>query len=236
MEMVFFSVTGEFVTKTARDWLYTENRPYKKVIDFLLSSMEGTDLDNKMLIKYANDILAGKKKMIGDTKDKSYCMVDDDTDIIKEYPFYFENKLKEKYVIEERDDEDSYFNDIMQNIRAYKSRIKNRIVKNTMTSSDFGWLRPDGKFFEVEWGKHESWAIEYVEKHYPNRNICYAGDFLKEHNWLLFHNPSGGNYVNIFTDDIQSATKRQKEFLYDYFLERGRNIEANMIWVGEQNA
>jgi hypothetical protein len=232
MGTAFFYITGEFVTKTARDWLYTENRPYEKVIDFLLLAMDGTDLGNETLTRYANDILTGKKKIIGDTRDNSYCMVDDDTDIIKEYQYYFKNKLSEKFVIEGRNDEDSGLSDIALNLMAYKSLIKDRIIKNTITTSDYGWLRPDGKFFEVEWGGHESWAIQYVEKHYPNRNIYYAGDFLKEHNWLLLHSPGQGN-IDIPVDDIQSSTKKQKEFLYDYFLERGRNIDANIIWQGE---
>jgi hypothetical protein len=44
-EIVYFSTSGEFVTNMARDWLYAENRPYEKVIDFILSGMEGTELD-----------------------------------------------------------------------------------------------------------------------------------------------------------------------------------------------
>jgi hypothetical protein len=237
IETVFFAITGEFVTKTARDWLYAENRPREKVIDFLLSALEGTDLDNKTLIKYTNDILTGKKKMIGNTRDNSYCMVDDDTDIIKQYPQYFENKPMAKPVI---DDDGNVDDGFLQNLKALERRVHKAAQKikpkKDITIGDFGWLRPDGKFFEVEWGKHESWAIEYVEKHYPGKNIIYAGDFLKEKGWLLFHSPGGGSYVNIFMDDIQSATNRQKEFLYDYFLERGRNNEANMIWKEDQNA
>jgi hypothetical protein len=235
IKTVSFNITGEFVTKTARDWLYAENRPYEKVIDFLLSAMAGTDLDNKTLIKYANDILEGKKKMTGDTRDNSYHMTDDDTDIIKAFPLYFKNKSLEKYIVEKKDDED-YCSDIIQNLQAYRRRIENRCIEKNITTGDYGWLSPDGKFFEVGWGKHESWAIEYVEKYYPNKNINYAGDFLIEHGWLPLHSPGGTNYVHILSDDIQSATKRQKEFLYDYFLERGRNSEANMIWQEDRNA
>jgi hypothetical protein len=220
---VCFSITGEFVTKTARDWLYAEDRPYEKVINFLLSAMEGTDSDKETLVKYANDILAGKKKMVGNTRDNSYGMTDDDTDIIKEYQLFFENKPKP--VINNDGNPDSLF---LLGLSGLERRIHKAAQKSI--TGDFGWLRPDGKFFEVEWGKHESWAIEYVEKHYRNKNICYAGDFLKEHNWLLFHSPGGGSDANMSDDDIQSATKRQKEFLYDYFLQRNRQREANIIW------
>ena len=43
-QFVYFNVSGDFVTETARSWLYEERRPYDKVIDFLLASMAGTDL------------------------------------------------------------------------------------------------------------------------------------------------------------------------------------------------
>ena len=35
-EKLCFSVTGEFVTNTARDWFWAEKKPYKKVEEFLL--------------------------------------------------------------------------------------------------------------------------------------------------------------------------------------------------------
>jgi hypothetical protein len=181
-------------------------------------------------VTVAKDILVGKRKLVGDTRDGSYGLVDDDTDIIGKYPDYFKNRPVEKYVVREKSDEDYYFDHIRQDLKAYKVCLKNSAIKSRLITEDHGWLRPDGKFFEIKWGAHESWAITYVEKYYPGRNICYAGDFLKEHGWLLLHSPGGGSYVNIPVDDIQSATKRQKEFLYDYFLERGRTDDANLIW------
>jgi hypothetical protein len=229
-QTMFFSITGEFVTKTAREWLYEENRPYENVIDFLLSAMEGTELDNDTLLGFANDVLLGKRKFVGTTRDKSFGLVDDNTNIIKEYPCYFSNKPIEKYAVEEKDDRD----DVMQSIRAYERRLKKMLDENNVSDGDYGWLNPDGKFFESGWGDHEKWANEYMEKHYPNQDIYYAGDFLKKNGWILLHNPYNRyGHADVLSDDIQSATNKQKEFLYDYFLERGMALEANAIYKEE---
>jgi hypothetical protein len=226
-ETLYFSITGEFVTNTSRDWLYAEKRPYEKVVNFLLSCMAGTDLDNETLVKYADDVLTGKKKMIGDTRDGSYCMVDDDTDIIKKYKTYFENNLPVKHII--KTDDEEYSDSVNRIKKEYRKRfLRTRETRNLL--DDYGWLRPDGKFFPVEWGKHELWATKYIDKYYPNVKIYYSGDFLVQRGWILLHSPARMR-PNVSVDDIQSATKRQKEFLYDYFLERNMNREANLIWA-----
>jgi hypothetical protein len=231
-KILCFSITGEFVTNTARDWLYAEKKPYEKVIDFLLSCMAGTDLDNETLVKYANDILAGKKKMIGDTRNDSYCMVDDDTDIINKYKIYFKNDpTVDRFIKTDTDDEECSVYWAVEKNKNQFVRTMTRQIKKTL--EDYGWLRPDGKFFPCEWGSHESWAAKYIEKYYPNDEVYYSGDFLVEKGWILLHSPMQG-IPNVSTFDIQSATKRQKEFLYDYFLERNMNIEANLIWKEAQ--
>jgi hypothetical protein len=229
-EYVTFGVCGEWVTETARSWLYTENRPYEKVLDFLLSCMTGTDVDNKTLIKYASDVLIGKKKIIGDTRDNSYCMVDDDTDIIEQYPQYFENKPVAKPIIDDEGNADDSF---IRNLKILERRVHKAAQKinskKDITVGDFGWLRPDGKYFETGWGDHERFAIDYVEKNYTDDHPIYSGDFLVKNGWILLHNPSQGA-VSVGFLDISSATKKQKEFLYDYFMERDRPDDANRIW------
>jgi hypothetical protein len=189
---VFFSITGEFVTNTARDWLYAERRPYEKVLDFLLSCMEGTDESRETLVSLADDVLMGKRKFTGNTRDGSFCMVNDDADVIKAYPLAFENKpvpAKERTRGE-------YEADIADCSRALERRVEKAAKKiqpdRTSTESDTGWLRPDGKFFEVGFMGHERWAIEYAEKHYPYNAVVYGGDFLIKKGWILLHSPSQG--------------------------------------------
>jgi len=231
-ETLCFSITGEFVTKTARSWLYEENRPYKDVLKFLLACMVGTKLKKATLKKYANDVLAGKKKFIGNTKDNSYCMVNDDTDVLTVYSLYFENLPKQEPVI--KDIDDSRREDFEEKIKSTFDENLKSLNRRVNKYNDYGWLSPEGKFTPVEWGSHEAWAREYCSKHFKDidsdRPFFYPGDFLEKKGWILLHNPHLGA-VEIPDWQLKKATKRQKEFLYDYFQERKMFSEARAIWI-----
>ena len=225
-EYLCFSVTGEFVTKTARSWLYEEKRPYSIVLKFLLSAMCGTRHKEKTLIKFANDVLTGKKKFIGTTKNDSFCLIKDDLDILSAYPLYFENAPEIKNIIKQEKNNETY-NTKMVKIRKYQSFLNNNITKN-----DYGWLSPEGKFYPVGWGDHESWARDYIEKHFKldvDAPFFYSGNFLVKNRWLLLHNPCMGA-IELSKDEIINASKKQKEYLYDYFMEREMFEEAQGIW------
>jgi hypothetical protein len=228
-ERLCFSITGEFVTKTARSWLYEEYRPYTIVLNFLLNCMVGTKLKKATLIKYANDVLTGKRKFIGNTKDDSYCMVDDDTDVLSVYNLYFENipEPKPEPVVFEDEEEDE-INPTIKKIRAY-----DKILKNEITKDDYGWLDPHGKFTPVGWGNHEAWAREYCGEHFKDvdsdDSFFYPGDFLEKNGWILLHNPCMGA-VEIPDYKLERASKKQKEFLYDYFREREMFEEVAAVW------
>lgn len=112
-------------------------------------------------------------------------------------------------------------------------------VKRMTTESedDYGWLDPQGTFYPVEWGEHQVWADRYVEEQsdLPEERIHdlqvlgTCGDYLIEMGWVLLHNPSQG--VAFPTKDpFKEYTKAQKEFLYDYYMERDCQKEAMAIW------
>ena len=54
-------------------------------------------------------------------------------------------------------------------------------------------------------------------------------DFLTEvKGYCLIHNPSGtGGYI---VTNIKELTKKQREFLYDYFMDMGDRLEAEPFW------
>lgn len=111
--------------------------------------------------------------------------------------------------------------------------------------ADYGWLEPNGTYHEVEWGDHATWAHEYCEKHYPyeeyanmynkadaNGQTHYYvnGDFLVYVlGWVLLDAPSLGLATPRY-DIRKGLTKAQKEFLYDYYIERNRHDEANELY------
>ena len=111
------------------------------------------------------------------------------------------------------------------------------------TTEDYGWLEPDGTFHEVEWGAHQEWAQNYMNEKFPeeamdsdidlqikcNVGLIGAGDWLVERGWVLLHNPSQGIAFPT-KNPVREYTKAQKEFLYDYYMERDCKDEANALW------
>ena len=99
------------------------------------------------------------------------------------------------------------------------------------TTADYGWLEPNGVFHEVEWGEHQYWADKYVEENFPEQyeEIINPGDWLVDRGWVLLHNPSQGIAFPT-KNPVREYTKVQKEFLYDYYIERDCKDEANALW------
>ena len=100
------------------------------------------------------------------------------------------------------------------------------------TSQPFGWLSPTGDFTEGDWGEHEEVAVEIIKKKkfYDEWERCadpiyLARDFLSEiKGYVLIHNPScDGGYI---VSHIKPLTKKQKEFLYGYFMDLGDRWKA----------
>lgn len=46
---------------------------------------------------------------------------------------------------------------------------------------------------------------------------------------VIFYNPSQGIAFST-RNPVKEYTKAQKEFLYDYYMERGKETEANKVW------
>ena len=102
------------------------------------------------------------------------------------------------------------------------------------TSQPFGWLSPTGEFTEGDWGEHEGVAAKIIEQknfyeEFKNKRFeynCYdARDFLSEvKGYALIHNPCGdGGYI---VSHVKPLTKKQKEFLYGYFMDIGDKWKA----------
>lgn len=128
---------------------------------------------------------------------------------------------------------------------ALDSFMKRMLDEEEHSTGDYGWLEPDGTFHEVDWGNHQIFAEKYIREnmteddwiaagvHLPGQfksdNLHSFGDYLVERGWVLLHNPSQG--IAIPTKNaVKRYTKAQKEFLYDYYMERGKETEANAVY------
>ena len=123
------------------------------------------------------------------------------------------------------------------------SFMERMMDKKEHSTEDYGWLEPDGTFHEVEWGNHQEWAQRYIEENFPevaeddgvdmqtkcNVGLIGAGDWLVERGWVLLHSPSLG-IAQPTKNPVKRYTKKQQEFLYDYYMERGKEREANAVY------
>lgn len=112
-------------------------------------------------------------------------------------------------------------NDAFDIVQGRKKIVRNKIISNT-DKEMYGWLAPDGKFYESDFGEHQTWASEYLLKEFEKGNIenlfnyDNPGDKLIEMGWILIHNPSGFQ-LSVTRDKSKRITIRQKDFLLKYF-------------------
>lgn len=102
-------------------------------------------------------------------------------------------------------------------------------------SQPFGWLSPTGVFTEGDFAEHEEvacdivrkkgWVEEFREWDDNSYDVKLRRDFLADvKGYCLIHNPMGnGGYV---VSNSKPLTKKQKEFLYGYFMDIGDRFKA----------
>lgn len=279
-ESLTFSVDGKFITELAREWLFDEGKPFEKVMDLLLSCMGGTDMSEKELRRRAEDVLIGRAEFYGNTANGTFCMTAYDAngqpDILERFNIFYrysEEIRKRKEAEKEKEMYMEWYEVAMQYV---PESLKNEVRRETgqpieshygsdelagfmermldeekHSTEDYGWLAPDGTFYEVEWGNHQEWANNYLKEHLSEEeqkaalieinmfgmtksgtDIMGAADYLVRRGWVLLHNPSHGIAVPT-RNPLKRYTKAQQEFLYDYYMERGKEKEANSVYAEE---
>lgn len=125
------------------------------------------------------------------------------------------------------------------------SSMLDSFIKNQKTGcdNDYGWLKPDGTFYPVDFGEHQQWAETYVKNNMPSTDWFNAssfdnitgmfhnyGDYLISKGWALLDNPALG-LAQI--TNVKPFTKAQKEFLFDYWTKRKQPERANALYKDE---
>lgn len=268
-----FSVQGEFITNIARKWFYLEGKPFDKVMELLMDCMSGTDETEAQIKRHAEDILLGRAALKGNAGDGTYHLVVYEPGEEEQMPQSMNiwkeverRKKAEKDLRRMIERWDVAMDHISESTRrairkelgeetaedrqqdALDSFMARMMDEEEHTTEDYGWLEPNGTFHAVEWGNHQEWANDYLDKNLTQEerfavmveinasgmvksspDVIGAADYLVRRGWVLLHNPQQG--IAIPTRDItRECTKAQKEFLYDYYMERNRENEANAIW------
>lgn len=258
---ISFGVQGEFVTKIAREWFYTGEKSFDEVMEFLLACMENPDISENERKRHAADILLGWAALKGSSAAGTYHLeryepgeeepMPKIMNIWKEVEKRKEAEKKLSKMVEKWDIAMKYISeDTKLKIRkalgeetaedrqqeTLSNYVRHMADKKEHTTADYGWLEPDGTFHSVKWGDHEKWAELYLQKT-MSRDECYdtlfAGDYLVNKGWVLLHNPSMG-IASPTKDDTKRYTQAQKNFLYDYYIERDCHEEANAIWQEDE--
>lgn len=79
MPKVTFSIEGEFVTDLVRSWFWDEDKPYETCEKLLLNCLKGTDQTEDELKHIAQEIIEGKKKLVGVNE----LMLEDDNETVR---------------------------------------------------------------------------------------------------------------------------------------------------------
>lgn len=123
-------------------------------------------------------------------------------------------------------------------------RREDKMAKKGRQPDDYGWLEPDGTWHPVGWGGHAKWAAEWLDDHMPfkehpevywrtdkegRRHITNGDVLVFSLGWVLMDSPWQG-LAKPTADPARKMTKAQKEFLYGYYVERGRHEEANALY------
>ncbi len=93
----------------------------------------------------------------------------------------------------------------------------------------YGWLAPDGTFIEAHWGEHDDSALDIIDdkglydEYEESPDI--PRDFISKKGYCLIHSPSRVGYS---VTNLRPLTKRQKDFLVDYFYAVGDKAKAEM--------
>lgn len=96
----------------------------------------------------------------------------------------------------------------------------------------FGFVSPTGEFTPGDWGTHESEAFKiieakgfYNEYYQADDTLRLARDFLCEvKGYVLIHNPvNDGGYI---VTHHKALTRKQREFLYEYFCDIGDKLRG----------
>ena len=145
----------------------------------------------------------------------------------------------------EKNQPSGVMSDMLSSFLAQRKREEEMEENEEEPVCDYGWLEPNGTWHPVKWGYHSSWAKEYLDEHYPFKDCAslywHVDDNGVRHHivngdvliyslgWILLDNPYQG-LARVTRNTSKDMTKDQKDFLFTYYLERGRNEEANKLF------
>lgn len=141
------------------------------------------------------------------------------------------------------------------------TKITAKSTDDEVPENSYGWLSPNGEFTPAPFGEHEGWAYNYVRKNnlteeyddwydrrrrlnqinpksaYYNQfnpDMGDYGDFLVyQKGFVLIHSPYGG-LGQVTMNEEKPLTKKQREFLFDYYTKYKKDDVAKDFLKSEE--
>lgn len=175
---------------------------------------------------------------------ENWALTDVNADYYNEYdePLFADMEIPEW---KKKENQDEKANDMLESFLSQRRLEDAAEEDGRKPVCHYGWLEPDGTWHPVEWGNHSGWAREYLNEHYSFKDhpklYWYTDDNGVRHHivngdvliyslgWILMDNPYQG-LARMTKDPRREMTKEQKDFLFDYYMERGREEEANRLF------
>jgi len=233
---VTFDISGDYITELVRSWFYKEGKPYEVVEELLLDCLVSDSLSIDQRKEIASNIIIGKQKLTGNTRNDTYGVEDDNVTLSLFKTLT--NTLKSSY--KRADEAEAQLDKSYKSVRDFSTDgddLLDNFLKAQRYNDNYGWLSPQGEFYPSDFGDHQDWADDYVNKNrlkyeYMDYNEklpfgCGSkGDFLVyAKGFVLLHNPTQG-LAMVTSSSIKPLTKRQKDFLYGYYIDRDQQEEA----------
>lgn len=144
-----------------------------------------------------------------------------------------EDTLKWREIVSLDVDEDAFITICTEFTNGILPEINRQPAKKS--AQPYGWLSPRGEFTDADFAEHEAKAEEIVRKQgfweeYRDSEYRTCRDFLTNaKGYCLIHNPSGvGGYL---VSHVKPLTKRQREFLYGFFMDIGDTFKAEQYEI-----
>lgn len=233
-------IEGQFVCDLARTWFWDEDKPYAQCEELILSCLGGNDLSERELKLIAQEIIEGRKKLVGVN---SFELVDDNENV-RPISMKLEEVARRQKIAEIRDLMSSRMIDFVDPFSTSKSKAVARENCYTTLEECRTWF----------------WYLnDYIDRNYKRPKYPDDTDtmLLKEEDdteaglWLYYYPeivykamsirgsyPSGNPFKDVnageFWEDLYLTIKDDTRFQSKYFKRRNENYLASKRMAEEK--
>lgn len=231
-KQIDWKVDGAFICDLARTWFWDEDKPYAKCEELILTCLGGNDLEERELKLIAQDIIEGRKKLVGINL---FDLVDDNENVRPLSMKLEEVRLRQK-ISETRDLMNIRMIDFVDPYCTIKSKVVAKELGYTTLAECMTYFWYDENYID-----HTYRRPRYPED--PDTQVMEYGDDTEAGLWLYNYPdvaykamslretyPSGHPFKEVeaekFWDDLYLTIKDDTRFQSKFFQRRNETYLA----------